>query len=252
MQLNCDLGESYGAWQMPVDEAIMGYIDQANIACGYHGGDPLAMQRAIQLAKRHSVSVGAHPSYPDLQGFGRRSMHMAHDELVACLHYQIAALQGMAKCQGVSLDYVKPHGALYNDMMRDAGVRASVMQAVASFTTDNGEPLPLMLQAHPNYKQFLAEAEKFTPTLLFEAFADRRYTDEGLLVSRRQANAVLSEQEAIAQAIQMMDKHTITSENGVELAVKIDTLCVHGDSPGAVAMAQQLRIELTKRRLGHS
>lgn len=252
MQLNCDLGESYGAWQMPVDEAIMGYIDQANIACGYHGGDPLAMQRAIQLAKRHSVSVGAHPSYPDLQGFGRRSMHMAHDELVACLHYQIAALQGMAQCQGVSLDYVKPHGALYNDMMRDADVRASVMQAVASFTTDNGEPLPLMLQAHPNYQQFLTEAEKFTPTLLFEAFADRRYTDEGLLVSRRQANAVLSEQEAIAQAIQMMDTHTITSENGVELAVKIDTLCVHGDSPGAVAMAQQLRIELTKRRLGHS
>ena len=145
MLLNCDLGESYGSWTMGLDAEVMPHIDQANIACGFHGGDPVTMQMTLALAARHGVSVGAHPAYPDLVGFGRRSMNLSDAEIIACMHYQVAALEGMAKAQGLELAYVKPHGALYNDMMARADVRAAIMQAIASFH----RRLPLMLQATP-------------------------------------------------------------------------------------------------------
>ncbi|MEW9799552.1 5-oxoprolinase subunit PxpA [Alteromonas sp. CYL-A6] len=246
MKLNCDLGESYGAWNMAVDEHIMVYIDQANVACGFHAGDPIAIGEAIALAKKHNVSVGAHPSYPDLQGFGRRSMAMKPDELIACLHYQISALRGMTAIQGVTLDYVKPHGALYNDMMADASLRRHVMQAVAEAGEGN---LSLMMQAHPSFLHHQDEAAEYTLDLIFEAFADRRYADNGLLVPRTRPDAVLSEQEALEQAQRIMDEGVIITESGQTLTLKVDTLCVHGDSPGAIAMAEQLRLALTKRKL---
>ncbi len=132
MKLNCDLGESYGAWRMGQDERVMPHIDQASIATGFHAGDPLTIARALAAARRHGVAVGAHPAYPDLAGFGRRSMALSRDELVASLLYQIAALDGMAAASGIELAYVKPHGALYHDMMARAAVRAAVMEAVAS------------------------------------------------------------------------------------------------------------------------
>ena len=246
MKLNCDLGESYGAWRMAVDEQIMVYIDQANVACGYHAGDPVAISDAITLAKKHNVSVGAHPAYPDLQGFGRRSMVMPERELIACLHYQISALRGMTAIQGVTLDYVKPHGALYNDLMRDKDLRRTVMKAVAEA---GGSELPLMIQAHPDFVDHRDEASEFGLELLFEAFSDRRYDDNGYLVSRRNEGAVLNESEAVEQAVQLMDTGTITTASGNTLDIKVDTLCVHGDSSGAVAMAEQLRLALTKRKL---
>ena len=246
MKLNCDLGESYGAWRMAVDEQIMVYIDQANVACGYHAGDPVAISDAITLAKKHNVSVGAHPAYPDLQGFGRRSMVMPERELIACLHYQISALRGMTAIQGVTLDYVKPHGALYNDLMRDKDLRRTVMKAVAEA---GDSELPLMIQAHPDFVDHRDEASEFGLELLFEAFSDRRYDDSGYLVSRRNEGAVLNESEAVAQAVQLMDTGTITTASGNTLDLKVDTLCVHGDSSGAVAMAEQLRLALTKRKL---
>ena len=143
MLLNCDLGESYGSWTMGLDAEVMPHIDQASIACGFHGGDPVTMRRTLALAARCGVAVGAHPSYPDLVGFGRRSMNLSAEEIIASLHYQVAALEGMALGQGLALSYVKPHGALYNDMMAKPEVRAAIMQALA----DYHRPLPLMLQA---------------------------------------------------------------------------------------------------------
>ncbi len=247
MKLNCDLGESYGAWSMPVEAEIMVYIDQANIACGFHAGDPVTLKRAIALALEHDVTIGAHPSYPDLQGFGRRSMSMKPAELTACLQYQIAALSGLAKMQGGAVHYVKPHGALYNDLMQDRALRKTVMQAVSE--AGDGE-LSLMIQAHPDHAALAAEAKDIGVNLIFEAFADRRYTDEGLLVSRHRDGAVLNDEEALAQAERLMDKQEVVSESGAVLSMTADSLCVHGDSPGAVAMARQIRLALTHRKLG--
>lgn len=166
--LNCDLGESFGAWSMGMDEMVMPHIDQANIACGFHAGDPLVMQKTLKLAGDNGVTVGAHPAYPDLMGFGRRSIHASANEIHALIHYQVAALDGMAASAGLQLTYVKPHGALYNDMMAKPSVRQAIMKAIA----DYHRPLKLMLQATPEAESHLAEAAHFGIELLFEAFAD--------------------------------------------------------------------------------
>ncbi len=238
MLLNCDLGESYGAWKMLVDSAIMPLLDQANIACGFHAGDPVVMQHAIEAAVTHKVAIGAHPSYPDREGFGRRSMAMSAAELIACIQYQVSALNGMAGLQGSQVTYVKPHGALYNDFMRDAAIRRSVFYAVAGF---GRQRLPLMVQAHPDYRTLQAEAAEYGVPLIYEAFADRAYTDSGYLVSRQQAGAVLSLDAALEQVARLLRDGTIISQGGQPLSVNVDTLCVHGDTPGAVAMATQIR-----------
>lgn len=249
MKLNCDLGESYGIWKMDVDEQIMVFIDQANIACGYHGGDPLAISSAISLAKQHSVSVGAHPSYPDLQGFGRRSMTMGDKELIACLHYQISALQGMTNIQDVTLDYVKPHGALYNDLMKNKRIRRAVMQAVAE--AGKGA-LPLMIQAHPEFHVFVDEAQAIGIELIFEAFADRRYDRNGYLVSRNEPGSVLNVDDALQQAVTLLDQGVIVTDAKTTLCMPVDTLCVHSDSNDALVIAEQLRMAITKRTLSDS
>lgn len=238
MKLNCDLGESFGAWQMPVDNDIMQYIDQANIACGFHAGDPVVMQQALNHAKQAGVQVGAHPSYPDLQGFGRRSMAVPPKEMKAIIQYQVAALAGLASCQGIELDYVKPHGALYNDLMKNAELRLAVMEAVAEIGQGK---YALMMQAHPDAERFRKEAAPFGLTLYFEAFADRRYTDDGYLQSRQIAGAVLNHAQALAQVEQLIASQCVTSESGNVLPLLADTLCVHGDSPDAVAMVKTFR-----------
>ena len=238
MWLNCDLGESYGAWKMPVDSAIMPLIDQANIACGFHAGDPVTLQTSLADAIKNKVSLGAHPSYPDREGFGRRSMAMSKTELIAALQYQISAISGMATLQGGQITYVKPHGALYNDLMQQPTIREAVFEAVGSF---GHRQLSVMIQAHPDYKQLQHEADRFGIEVMFEAFADRRYTDEGYLVSRRETGAVLSHDEAIAQAEQLIRNGTIVTQNQHQLEIKVDSLCVHGDTDGAVEMATTIR-----------
>ena len=155
MKLNCDLGESFGSWKMGLDEQAMPFLDQANIACGFHAGDPVWMTKTLALAAANGVEVGAHPGYPDLVGFGRRSMHCSHDEIVGLMQYQMAALDGMAQSQGLQMTYVKPHGALYNDMMSKPDVRASIMQAVAGFY----KPGRLVLQATPDSAKHREEAK---------------------------------------------------------------------------------------------
>lgn len=238
MWLNCDLGESFGSWKMPVEEAVMEVIDQANIACGFHAGDPVTLQQALRLAVAHQVQIGAHPAYPDLQGFGRRSMQLSESELIGCIQYQVSALQGLATLAGGQLTYVKPHGALYNDMMKNTVLRGQVFRAVAQFSNPS---LALMIQAHPDHAIFQAEADALGLSLYFEAFADRRYTDEGWLTPRSQSNAVLNHDEAVAQARQLIEQGTITTEHGQILTCPVDSLCVHGDSPDAVEMATHIR-----------
>ena len=242
MKLNCDLGESFGAWSMPVESAIMGEIDQANIACGFHAGDPLVMKQAIRLAKQHDVVIGAHPAYPDLQGFGRRSMAIAADELSAMIQYQVSALSGMAKVCGANVSYVKPHGALYNDMMKDTAVMRTVMQSIAEINMQSlDSPLALMVQATSQNTALKEAAQEWGLPLYFEAFSDRRYTDEGLLQSRLIEGAVLSESDALLQAKQLISSGTVTTASGATLAIEADSLCVHGDTKGAVNIAKKIR-----------
>ncbi|MGP9802896.1 5-oxoprolinase subunit PxpA [Rheinheimera sp. NSM] len=237
MKLNCDLGESFGSWQMGLDVDVMPHIDMANIACGFHAGDADVMARTLALAKQHGVVVGAHPSYPDLQGFGRRSMALSHSEIVNCMRYQIAALDGMALSAGLSLSYVKPHGALYNDMMNKPAVFGAVLDAVAGFY----KPLKLMILATARQQDFAVHAKAQGVELLFEAFADRRYTDEGTLTPRSQSGAVLHSAEMLAQVTQLVKQGCVTTASGKQLALSADTLCVHGDNQAAITQVQQIR-----------
>ncbi len=237
MLLNCDLGESYGSWTMGLDAEVMPHIDQANIACGFHGGDPLTMRNTLALAAAHGVSIGAHPAYPDLVGFGRRSMTLSADELIATLHYQLAALDGMAASAGLSVDYIKPHGALYNDMMANTEVRATVMQALASYH----RPLPLMLQATPEASTHRSEAAGMGLEILLEAFADRCYDDDGRLLSRRLPGAVHNREKMLAQVAQLQTEGSVTTISGHTLTLAADTLCVHGDNPEGVQAIREIR-----------
>jgi UPF0271 protein len=235
--LNCDLGESYGDRRVGMDAQVMPHIHQANIACGFHGGDPLTMRATLVLAADHGVTAGAHPSYPDLEGFGRRSMRMAPQELVAALHYQVAALEGMARNLGVRLAHIKPHGALYNDMMREADIRAAVIEAVASYH----QPLVLVMQATQHTELHREEAESAGVSLQFEAFADRCYDDDGALLSRDRPGAVHSRERMLDQVRQLLAERTVTTVSGRTLTLHAQTLCVHGDNPEAVGAVRAIR-----------
>lgn len=239
--LNCDLGESFGSWTMGMDAAVMPHIDQANIACGFHAGDPLIMTKTLELAKEHGVSVGAHPAYPDLVGFGRRSMNCSADEIKAKVMYQTSALAGMAQSMGLNLDYVKPHGALYNDMMAKDPVRHAIMDAIASFHL----PIRLMLQATPQMEQHRQEAVERGIKLYFEAFADRCYDDDGKLLARTKPGAVHTKEKMLEQVRQLNEQGTITTASGLILPLQADTLCVHGDNLEGVQAIEAIR-ELIK------
>ncbi|WP_299771467.1 5-oxoprolinase subunit PxpA [uncultured Pseudoteredinibacter sp.] len=235
--LNCDLGESFGNWTMGMDAAVMPHIDQANIACGFHAGDPLIMQHTLELAKTHSVSVGAHPAYPDLVGFGRRSMNISMSELKAMISYQLSALEGMAASKGLTVEYLKPHGAMYNDMMAKTENRIAIMEAIA----EHHRPVKLMLQATPQWQSHQDEAQKIGIECLFEAFADRCYDDDGKLLARSKAGAVHDKEKMLAQVIQLAKQGTVTTVSGHILELQADTLCVHGDNAEGVAAIASIR-----------
>ena len=237
LMLNADLGETVDSGLVGADEAVMPYIHQASIACGYHAGDHLMIQRTLNLAAKYSVMVGAHPGYPDREGFGRRSMTCSNDELVALMHYQISALDGMSRSQNLSLSYVKPHGALYNDMMVDDQLRRAVMLSVAGFY----RPIHLVMQATPEAELHRREAEALGVMLWFEAFADRRYDSNGMLVPRSEPGAVHDRQTTLAQVKQLKRYGSVTTEDGDSLFIKADTLCIHGDNPESVAVIREIR-----------
>ena len=237
MLLNCDLGESYGSWTMGMDTDVMPHIDQADIACGFHAGEPVTMDKTLALAASHGVSVGAHPAYPDLAGFGRRSMNLSDDELASNLRYQIAALDGMARCHGLELSYVKPHGALYNDMMANAHLRDRLMQAVAGYH----RPLTLILQATTAAATHREQARVLGLAVMFEAFADRCYDDDGSLLARGKPGAVHDRERMLAQVRQLCSDRSVTTVGGRRLVLPVDTLCVHGDNLEGVRAIEAIR-----------
>lgn len=238
MKLNCDMGEAFGAWKMGLDEDIMPFVDQANIACGFHASDPLTMAKTVALAKANHVAIGAHPAYPDLVGFGRRNMDIAPRELKALIQYQIGALQGICQSQGTNVCYVKPHGALNNTMMSDFQVLETVMQSVSELDVS----LPLMVQAVPETEAIRALAAKYGLTVWFEAFSDRLYTDDGRLTSRKQANAVHQSVDLIiSQVTQLFETRTVQTESGKTLSIEADTICVHGDNTPALEAIKRIR-----------
>ncbi|MBE0484842.1 5-oxoprolinase subunit PxpA [Marinobacter sp.] len=238
MKLNCDLGESYGAWQMGQDDQVMPLIDMANVACGFHAADPMVIRQTLALAAQHHVEVGAHPSYHDLPGFGRRSITHTPEEIEALLLYQLGALEGMCRKEGLTLRYVKPHGALNNDMMRDKDLLRAVMVATRTFRSD----LPLMIPVTRHYRDHQQLAADAGIPLLLEAFADRAYDDDGQLVSRREAGAVHEDPEIIVrQARSFAEQGGIYSATGNWLELPADSLCVHGDNAAALAAIKAIR-----------
>ncbi|MFW1677029.1 5-oxoprolinase subunit PxpA [Pontibacter sp. JAM-7] len=238
MKLNCDLGESFGDWRMGLDDEVMPHIHMANIACGFHASDPKHMEVTVKLALQHGVTMGAHPGYPDLMGFGRRSMQCTADEIRGLLLYQISALAGIAAVHGGRLCYVKPHGALYNDMMRNETLLRTILETLAAYPA----PLTLVIQATADNQARQALADAYGVPLWFEAFADRAYDDSGLLVSRQQPGAVLDDPEQIlARAERLATQGELESLAGHILQLQPDTLCVHGDNPAAVALARDIR-----------
>lgn len=239
--LNCDMGESFGAWTMGLDDQVMPHVDCANIACGFHASDPGVMRKTVALALMHEVRIGAHPAYPDLAGFGRRSMQCSPQEITDLLHYQIGALDGICRTQGGRVSYVKPHGALYNDMMQNPDLLRTVMQAIAAYDP----ALPLMLLARRDNQPARALAAECGIKLLFEAFADRAYDHQGYLVPRSEPGAVLHETEKVVeQALKLAKGVALTANDGSELRLDADTLCVHGDNPAAVEAVKQIRAAL--------
>ena len=186
MLINCDMGESFGPWTMGQDALIMQYIDMANIACGMHASDPNVMKKTVQLANKYNVKIGAHPGYPDLQGFGRRHMTMQPEELESYVIYQLGALQGLCVSEKTEISYVKPHGALYNDMMHDDTIFNTLLKSVAKYNPS----LPLMIMAVPDKQRYIEMANKHGITLMFEAFIDRTYQSDGRLTPRTKAFSV--------------------------------------------------------------
>ncbi|MFF8659410.1 LamB/YcsF family protein [Streptomyces huasconensis] len=238
IDLNADLGEGFGRWRLTDDEALLSVVTSANVACGFHAGDPVTMRRVCDLAAERGVRIGAQVSYRDLAGFGRRAMDVPSDELAAEVAYQIGALEVFARAAGTRVSYVKPHGALYNRVVHDE----SQAQAVVEGVLLAGASLPVL--GLPG-SRFLECAAKAGLTPVTEAFADRAYTDEGTLVPRGSEGAVITEPDAVVErSLGMARSGTVTSRTGREIPVRARSLCLHGDTPGAVELARRVRVGL--------
>lgn len=240
IDINSDLGESYGAWSMGDDVSMLDIVSSANVACGFHAGSPAKILQTLRAAHERSVVVGAHVSYPDLVGFGRRNMDVSSEELKADVIYQIGALQGLARAAGTCVRYVKPHGAMYNTIAFDQRQANAVIEAILDL-----EPglVLVCLAGSP----LLEWAQGRGLATVAEAFADRAYTPQGQLVSRSQPGAVLHQPEEVAQRmLRLVQTGTIEAIDGSVIALQADSICVHGDSPGAVQMARHVRDTLTR------
>ena len=235
MDLNSDLGESFGAWTMGDDAAMLDIVSSANVACGFHAGDAAGILSTLKAAKARNVVVGAHVAYRDLAGFGRRNMDVASSDLVADVIYQIGALQGLAQAAGTTVKYVKPHGALYNTIAQD---KRQAMDVITAMKAIDPSLVLMALAGAP----LIGWARDAGLTVVAEAFADRGYTPQGALVSRREPGAVLHDEQLIAQRmLTLVREGVIEAVDGSMVRVEADSICVHGDSPGAVAIARIIR-----------
>lgn len=239
IDLNCDMGESLGVWKMGDDEQIMPYIHSANIACGYHAGDAHIMRETVSLAIQHGVNIGAHPGLNDLTGFGRRNIPITPEQAYDIVVVQVGALSAVAKSQGAKLYHVKPHGALYNMSAHNEALASAIAQAVYDVNSS------LILFALANSTAVEA-AQRIGLTVKQEVFADRSYQDNGMLTPRTQAGAMITDiQQSIEQVLHMIKDGFVITQTGTKLPIQADTLCIHGDQPGALVFAQQIRQALS-------
>jgi len=232
--INCDMGEGFSLYNCGDDEAIMPFISIANVACGFHAADPVVMRKTVRMAKKHGVRVGAHPSFPDLQGFGRREMKMHRDELSACIIYQVGALKAFLDAEGLPLNHIKPHGALYGAAARDPEVADAVADAVAVFG------VPVLGMANTQHeKVYTSRGLAF----LAEYYVDLDYNDDGSLIITREHPEV-DGKEAANRCIRVIKEGKAPSINGVDIPMRADCICVHSDTPGAADLARTVHAEL--------
>jgi 5-oxoprolinase (ATP-hydrolysing) subunit A len=235
IDLNSDMGESFGAWTLGADEALMPVISSANVACGFHAGDAGVMRRTVELARTHGVAVGAHPGFQDLAGFGRREMRCSPREVEDLVLYQVGALAAVAAAQGLRLQHVKAHGALYNMACADAALAAAIARATASLDSS------LVLFGLPG-SHLLAEGRRAGLPIASAVFADRAYLADGTLVPRSRAGSVIHDSaEVVQRAVRMVRERSVMSVDGTPVPLEVDTICVHGDTPGAAALAGAIR-----------
>ncbi|HSB68171.1 MAG TPA: 5-oxoprolinase subunit PxpA [Candidatus Methylomirabilis sp.] len=237
VDLNSDMGESFGAYTLGADEEILRSVTSANVACGWHGGDPQVMRQTIARAKALGVAVGAHPSYPDLLGFGRRVMQITRTEARDYMLYQIGALRAFAEAAGIRLQHVKPHGAIYNAAAKDRELSLGIAEGVAEAGGD------LILVGLPG-SEILKAGREVGLRVAREAFGDRAYNEDGSLVSRKLAGSLITDADAVAGRVLGFVRGTVTTITGQEIRIEADTICLHGDTPGAGAIARRVRERL--------
>ena len=238
IDLNCDLGESYGAYRLGMDEEIIPLISSANVACGLHAGDFNTMAKTVKLCGENGISMGAHPGFPDLQGFGRRNMNLSLAEVRNLITYQVGALAAFCRSAGVRLRHVKPHGALYNMAAKNAELAKAICQGIYSFDTS-------LILLGLSGSEMLKQAKEIGLPYAAEVFADRAYEDDGTLVARSKPGAMITdEDEAVRRVIRMILEHKVTSISGKEIEICPDSVCVHGDSPKALLFVNKIRSAL--------
>ena len=244
VDLNCDMGESYGSYQIGNDEAIFPYITSANIACGFHAGDPAVMKKTVRLALKYNVAVGAHPGLPDLQGFGRREMAISAEEAYDMVVYQIGALAAFVQSEGGILRHVKPHGALYNMAATDNTLAEAIAEAVYKVN-------PMLVLYGLSGSELIKAGSKIGLRVANEVFADRTYQDKGNLTPRKSANALITDEEvAGAQCLRMVKEGLITTTDGTDIAIKADTICLHGDGEHAAIFAAKIHTLFKEENIG--
>lgn len=244
IDLNCDMGESYSVYQIGNDEAIFPYITSANIACGFHAGDAAVMKKTVRLALKYNVAIGAHPGLPDLQGFGRREIAISAEEAYDMVVYQIGALMGFVQSEGGVLHHVKPHGALYNMAAVNSGLAEAIAEAVYKVN-------PGLLLYGLSGSELIKAGSKIGLEVANEVFADRTYQDDGSLTSRKLANALIStDEQAVGQSLRMVREGLVSSVNGLDVAIKADTICIHGDTQHAAEFAAKIHTAFKEKNIG--
>jgi 5-oxoprolinase (ATP-hydrolysing) subunit A len=240
IDLNCDMGESFGPYTIGADAEVMASISSANVACGYHGGDPAVMRRTVRLAREAGVSVGAHPGLPDLAGFGRREMRVSPQEVEDMVLYQIGALAAIAHAEGIRLQHVKAHGALYNMAAKDRALADAVARAVAAFD-------PLLSLLGPPRSELIRAGAACGLRVVSEGFADRAYEPDGSLMPRSHAGAVIHDTDAVVRrAVRMAVEGKVATNSGADLELHVETICTHGDTPGAQSLTRAIRSGLER------
>jgi UPF0271 protein len=241
VDINCDLGESYGNFKIGYDEKVMQHITSANVACGFHAGDPMVMAHTVKLAKHHKVAVGAHPGFLDLMGFGRREMKLSEEEIMNYIIYQVGALQAFTKSFGLELQHVKPHGALYNMAMKDVTLAKAITKGITTIDSN-------LIVFSPLKSRVAEAATKAGLRVAFEVFADRAYNSDGSLVSRTIAGAVIENPKLVMErAVDMVKKRSVVAVDGEVMELgEVHTICVHGDNLEAVELVKALRKGLEK------